>query len=559
MSIIEKPQLNGQRKKRRLSNVFLYWDSALEPSVELKKLRKNRLGVHQTQFDHIQYQLYTIGCLSVKDGRTYTYPSSVSTGFHIEDTTYIKICKHLCIPDLYKFLIWKYANCNHALPNDALEQLFNSTDIKEIIIKEEETEDESYKEEDLDRLYDTMEVKITKEIEERKVQKNTTIKINDVYTLQNVTWTIFQRKAARNTRNFYLYNFDAKYPMLEDIEMTDKNRSFVSQLLISFMKAKISARIISNICCSCFGLSNVTVGIDEKTLTKESLISKEKIDTPKQRSSITNFSYMEKENKAACIIQRFVRVGLQRKKNAVAIIEKWWLPFAIEAKVLREVDIRRFSASMETFNKNYDYLKYDEFKEEITHDFKLINVQKSKGYSYWLKNYFFVVLGCSIEYVLKIPDALRHEILIFALWILFQFLTLKRLNKTVIIIQTVMLIALTCRFLNIVMQVDTVASRLLAYFVIVNVSRQYWLYGLIIALIIRVALSFTDFEYFLMRPNEGFVFVYDIYSVLTIVACQRVGDPIEMLHKWMVGVIVFAVIAAGVAAANIAVLLGTEL
>ena len=49
-----------------------------------------------------------------------------------------------------------------------------------------------------------------------------------------------------------------------------------------------------------------------------------------------------------------------------------------------------------------------------------------------------------------------------------------------------------------------------------NASRQYWFYGLIMALIISIVLNFTDLENLFMRPNEGFVSIYDIHRIITI-------------------------------------------
>jgi hypothetical protein len=560
MSTKRTNEFKRYSKKRRLSkNVFLLWDNKLNIKDKLKKLRKYRLGITQIQFDHLQNQLYIIGCVIRKDD--YYYPIIKSNDFHIPDSVYLQLFKHLKIRELYKLCIWKYANTKVAQPSAELQELFRNYELEEIRIQENgdelDIDIEKYE------IHDVVETKITNELKERSVIKNTTIKINDEYTLQNVEWTVHQRKAARNTRDYFVNNRieEKQYPMLSDIELRESNRTFVSQFLTALLKANVSASIISDICCNCFGASNRYFDLEEKVLLKEKILTKEKNDTPmQQRSSITDFSYMEKENKAACIIQRVFRQKLQQKRKAVQIIERFWFPYVIENEVEREVMQRRLTATLDTLDAQNEF-KYDEFKEEIIEDFKTLNTVKNRGYMYWLKIYFFTVLGCSIEYVLNLLNVFRmgEEIMIVALWVLFQSLTLKRLNKIVIIIQTVVLIALTCRFLNVSMQVDTVAVRCMAYFIIVNVSRHYWLVGLLLAVIIRVALSFTNLEYSFIRPNEGFVFVYDIYSVVTIVACQRVGDPIEMLHKWMVGVLFFAVIASGVAAGHIVVLLGTEI
>lgn len=555
-----------QIKKRRVSRTWVQWDKALEVSVELKNLRKYQLGITQLQFDHLQNQLYVIGCVKNKENK-YIYPAVTSGDFHVPDSAYIKILKHLHISQMYKFCIWKYANNIFKTVPEHLESFFAEDELNEICVKEQKSEDglneicvKEEKSADVfeEELYESIETKIWKDVVERSVTKNTVIKINDTYTLQNVQWTVFQRKAARNTRNHFLYGFKEEYPMLSDVEFTEFNQNFVYQFLTALLKADVSGAIISNICCSCFGVSNIDFDMEEKVLLEDLSVKKEKTDVQmQQRTSITDFTYMEKENKAARIIQRAFRRVLQGKKNAVVTIEKWWLPYAIRGKVEREVFERRLSASVEMLEERTDKFKYKDFKKEIIQDFKEINNTKKKGYSYWLQIYCLVGLGCLIEYALTLSDVFDEKIMILFPWILLQLLTVKRLIKKVLFIQTILLITITCRLLNVVMQVDTVASRFFVYFIIVNAFRQYWLYGLIIAFIIRFALYSAWLEYFFLRPNEGFVFVYDIYSVVTIVACHRSGDPIKMLHKWMVGVLVFTIILAGIAATNIMVLITT--
>lgn len=548
-------------KKRRVSYRYIRWDKALEPDKLLKTLRKDRLGVNQKQFDHLQDQLYVSGCLKVKKSCTYIYPSSTSVEFNIPDTAYEKISRKLRVVDMYNFFIWKYANTKIAQPSEELQNFFHKDVLEEIHIEDKfDIDDELDIDVNTDLIYNVVEKKIVQELNGRIIRKTTKLKINDEYTLQNVEWTVHQRSAARNTRDYFISHRieKEKNPMLSDISFTENNRVFVSQFLVALLKANVSAAIISNICFSCFGVSNLYFDLEEKVLLKEKTLTKEKIETPMQRTSITDFSYMEKENKAACIIQRVVRKWLEHRIKAVQIIERFWFPYVIENEVQREVDQRRLSATLDMLDAREQF-KYGEFKEEIIEDFKELNIPKHRRFTYWLKIYFFVILACSIEYVMRLSNVLSLELIIFTLWILFQALTMKMLNKTVIIIQTVMLIALTCRFLNVIMQVDNAAARFFSYVIIVNVCRQYWLFGLIAANVIRFALIIPSNSvlYFPLKPNEGFVFVYDIYSVITIAACHRVGNPIEMLHKWMVGVIFFIVIASGVAAGHIAVLLGT--
>lgn len=565
--IIMSKQAGPTTKKRRTSYHFLFWDKGLKPDKghALYQLRKDRFGLTQPQFDHLQDQLYVSGCLKVKEGYTYIYPATTSVGFNIPNEVYEKVATKLNIVDMYNFLIWRYANTKIAQPSDLLKDFFFKDALEEIRIEEEPPENEiDINAHTEDELYNMLETKYQNEMKDRTIKKRTKIKINEKYTLQGVEWTVHQRRAARNTRDFFItHRIEKKeYPMLSDIEFTESNRTFVSQFISALFRANVSAAIISNICFSCFGISNAEFdleAIEEITMSEETCLYKEKVKVPSQRSSITDFKYMEKENNAAHIIQRAVRKWLAHRIRAVQIIERWWFPCVIENEVEREVMQRRLTATFDEIDEQ-DQFKYKEFKQEIKQDFKELMVEKNRGYLYWIKIYLFILIGCSIEYVLNSLNVIYQgrEILIITPWVLLQCLTLKRLNKIVITIQTSILLILTCLFLNIIMQVDNVALRLFAYFIIVNASRQHWLYGLVIALIARVALSFTNFEYFVLRPNEGFVFFYDIYSVVTIVACQRVGDPIEMLHKWMVGIIIFTVIAGGVALANIAVLFGAQ-
>ena len=556
-------------KKRRLSkNLYLLWDKTLIVKDELKKLRKHRLGISQVQWNHLQNQLYVIGCVTNKDDK-YLYPMVTSNDFRtqIPDSTYVQLMKHLEILDLFKLCIWRYANFQFATPPKKLQDFFNHTntttnDMVKISIQKDLKHDSiiDTNRNMMDELYVKVEKEIVQDLNSRLIQKKTKLKINDEYTLQNVMWTVHQREVAKNTRNHFLYNFQMQYPMISDIKLTESNRQFVYQFLTALLKANVSASIISNICFSFFGYSNLDFELKEKILLKDVSLKKEKTDVQmQQRTSITDFTYMEKENKAACIIQRAVRRILQRKKNAVATIEKWWLPYAIKGKVEREVFERRLSASVDILEEKIDKFKYEDFKKEIIQDLKEINNTKRKGYIYWLQIYCLVGLGCIIEYALTLSGVFDEKIMILFPWILLQLLTVKRLIKKVIFIQTILLIAMTCRFFNTAMRTDTVVVRFLIYFILVNACREYYLYGFILALAIRFALSFTNFEQLSLYKNEGFVFVYDIYSAVTIVACHRTGDPIQMLHKWMVGVVVFTIILAGIAATNILFFFTSEL
>ena len=551
-------------KKRRLSGrLFLYWDEALEIPENLKKIRKHRLGVNYQQFEHIQNQLYHIGCIKVKKGSKYKYKPITSHNLDIDNGTYIQILKHLSVSDIYKLFIWKYANKTQKVPSKKLRSFFHTKKDIEIFI--DDNVEQSIEEIDIDvedeDIYDILEQQFTDELYEREVEKNTTIKINDNYTLQNVKWTVTQRNAARNTRDLFLYNYSfdnndesLNTTMLCDISKTEENRKFVIQIITAFIKAEISESLLSEICLSCFDKSNAYFNLEEKKLENTSLLQKTKEDASKQRTSITDFNYMKKENEAARIIQCCVRRHLQLKRNAVQVIERWWFPLLVEGMVEREVDQRRVSAVIQSMEKK-DFMKFEEFQEEIIEDFKNINVTKTKGFKYWLKVYAILTIGCFLAFVIQTNIIFfrpGNEFYIVLLYVFMQIGTFQRKKKVVIHIQTTLLITCSCFFWNMFMNIETVALRFLAYFIIVNISGQYWKFLFPLLIVIRFFIVLTDLELFALIQNEGFMIVHDIYSVVTIVACQRVGDPIEMLHKWMTGILIFPMIGLAVAGATVA-------
>ena len=213
------------RKKRRLS-IFISWDNSLKIECHclnkcecLKSLRKDRLGVTQLIFNHLQYQMYVTNILKLKKGkdrqrkaRLYFYPAVMSSAVGvIKDEAYIRIIRKLTAEQACKLLIFRYYNYLQPLPPETLVQLFNASHTKNRIV------------DSFDRI------------------NKTNIKINDHYKLQNVHWTKQQRKACANTRNYFLnQGRGAKgFPQLSDISFFG-NDEFFQEVLIAFLKAKVT-------------------------------------------------------------------------------------------------------------------------------------------------------------------------------------------------------------------------------------------------------------------------------------------------------------------------------
>ncbi len=107
----------------------------------------------------------------------------------------------------------------------------------------------------------------------------------------------------------------------------------------------------------------------------------------------------------------------------------------LQQKVEREVFVRRLSASVDTMEERIDKFKYEDFKKEIIQDFKEINVPKTKGYTYWLKIYVFIILWMFTRICYRIIsyNTRRTRRNINSCFVdTFQCLTIKRLNQKVL-------------------------------------------------------------------------------------------------------------------------------
>ena len=511
--------MSKARKKRRLS-VFISWDNSLDINECLKSLRKDRLGVSQLIFDHLQYQMYVTNILKLKKGkdrqrkaRLYFYPAVMSSDVGvIRDEAYIRIIRKLTAEEACKLLIFRYYNYLQPLPPETLVQLFNASHTKNRIV-------------DVDRT------------------NKTNIKINDHYKLQNVHWTKQQRKACANTRNFFLNQGRGvkEFPQLSDIPFSG-NDEFFQEVLIAFLKAKVTPDIICKICESCFPML-------DKSLDQPQDLKKQRLTVNPQRKSITIITdKMKRENKAASTIQRAFRQHLQTKMRAVRLIERWWYQLERERhQVISEIAEEMQEAFDRADLRVEDVFNWERFSQEIKDDYKTARHPEPRLPSYWFKVVAIVTLPIlgAIEAVSPYHYTfigINLPTLIFYIFLL-SLIHYKH-SWYATWIQTLGMCFFTVCILNQLFILRNGWIRVYAWIVIVAIGRQHWMAVLFVLMCIRVSLSLF-YDIFAIQPVEYGIFVYDAYCVTTIAAASRQGTPIQMLQKVMINIVMLVIIAAG--------------
>ena len=529
--------MSKTHKKRRISwdNSIIRsikWDNSLNIECEclnkcecLKGLRKDRLGVSQFIFDHLQYQMYVTNIVKLKKGknrqgkdRLYSYPAVMSSAVGvITDEAYIRIIRKLTAEQACKLLIFRYYNYLQPFPPDKIVSLFDKIHTVNCKV-------------DVDRT------------------NKTDIKINEHYKLQNVYWTKQQRKACANTRNFFLNKGRGvkEFPQLSDISFF-RNDEFFQEVLIAFLKAKVTPDIMCKMCESCFP----TV---DKILDQPQEMEKQCLNFQPQRKSITVITdEMRYKNKAASTIQRAFRQHLQTKIRAVRIIERYWEPFRLETEEIRLEIQQETEAQNQVLQEqvnNEDLFKYDELVQEIKDDYNTVRRPEPRLPSYWIKVIAILALPIFLSTFIKTMPEFG---LLIVLYVLGQMMTYYRKVWYITWIQTLALWTWTVVMLNKAFVRRNGWIRIPVWIAIVAFGRQHWMAVFFVTMVIRIGLTFVYDMYTIHAPMEYGIFVYDAYCVATIAAASRQGTPIQMLQKVMINIVMLVVIATGGAIAWVVV------
>ena len=170
------------------------------------------------------------------------------------------------------------------------------------------------------------------EDDENGVVKATKIKINDEHTIQNCLWTVKQRKAVANTRDHFFKDFARKEPMIFDIALGPSTKKVIRDFIVGLWKAKVDDKDIFDMCTEMLGVEHLF----PKRYKKIKQIAS------KQRKSITDFRDSDKIIQAARKIQERYRQHLQRRRDAIKIIEIAWEPLRAEGEEIRRQSREHF-------------------------------------------------------------------------------------------------------------------------------------------------------------------------------------------------------------------------
>ena len=491
----------SQRVRR--GSFFIKWDPSLDIPESLKKMRKDRLNLSQNEFSALEYQLYCCRILLKKKNFVYTY---AARNVQLKNDVYEKLIRYLDVWQVYNMCIWRHHNTTMTFPDDDMILMFNLP--KEM---EEETEPQ--------------------------VKKMTQMTINENYTLRRAHWSGPQRVAARHTRDFFLYGFETKYPMLCDLKCTQDNHDMIREFLLALLKADVSIETIKDICdAQLFGMPEVPKMVVEE-------MSKKKMEMPVQRSSITDFSPIAIEVVAATKLQRAYRKRLETLKDAVRRIEVWWEPFRVENIEIRLEIAEHHDEVIERMEEELDLFQYKELVAEIKDDYKTVRRPETRTNKYWLKVIMILTVPVAIGILLESWNGWDNGPLLLVCYGAFQLLTLYRKLWKVLWFQTLVLWLFTVILLN--REVSLIQDgwiRIPVWVVIVAVGRKRWILLFLATLVIRIGLTLFS-DTFSIQPTEYGLVVYDFYCMATIAAASRQGTPIEMLHKVVINVVFLIIIA----------------
>lgn len=492
----------SQRVRR--GSFFIKWDPSLDIPKPLKKLRKDRLNLSQNDFSALEYQLYCCRILPIKKNCIYMYGAR---NVHLKNDVYEKLIRYLDVWQVYNMCIWRHHNTTMTLPDDDMILMFN--------LPAKEMEEEA----------------------EHQVKKMTQIAINENYTLRRAHWSVPQRLAARHTRDFFLYGFETKYPMLCDLKCTQDNHDMIREFILALLKADVSIETIKDICdAQLYGMPEVP-----KMVELEEEMSKKKMEMPVQRSSITDFSPIAIEVVAATKLQRAYRKRLKTLKDAVRRIEEWWEPRRVE-----NIEIRlEIAQEMDNLVHNIEYVDLFQYKElvaDIKDDYKTVRRPEARTNKYWLKVIMILTVPVAIGIFLGRWNGWDNRPLLLVCYGAFQLLTLYRKLWKVLWFQTLVLWLFTVILLN--SEVSLIQDgwiRIPVWVVIVAVGRKRWILLFLAMLVIRIGLTFFS-DTFFIQPTEYGLVVYDLYCMATIAGASRQGTPIEMLHKVVINVVFLIII-----------------
>lgn len=506
-------QLRRNSQKKRRSSFFIAWDSALEIPPLLKRLQKFRLRISQDAFSQLEYQLYCTGCVKRKDNCVYTY---AATTVDLPNSVYILLQRYLPFYALLILCMWRYQNLTETIPSDLLSQ----------VIEEEN--------------FSTMD-----EEDEDGVIKGTQIKLNDRHTIQNCMWTVKQRKAVANTRDHYFNNFVREEPMISDLPLSPSTKGVIRDFIVGMWKAEIDPKTVFHICVEILRLQDFFPPPLNMRLRRRASV---------QRKSITEATIQDRSIIAAILIQDFYRQRLERRRNAVKLIEIAWEPHRLQGVQIRRDSQERIDRMVEEVEASEKF-NWEKFSETIKEDYVSITEpleqprETIKGDRYWLKVIALLTIPVGIATAVFFLTDLRYmdiEALIFIIYIVGAMFLISKMGDPVwLYFQTLWNLTLLV-FLIDVMSDSKVMHFIRLYLLtcIVAISGAKWQGVTFLYLLLRNVYSILEEATLIHYIGNN---TFDIYGIITIATASRRGSPIEMLHKLSVNLIMGVFVLAGIA------------
>jgi hypothetical protein len=503
---------NAKSQKTRRKSFFIYWDKALDVPKKLKqKLRKDRLKLSQEQFAQFEYQLHCIGAVKTKEGAVYNYPA---TTVNLHALPYIQAQRFLTFYEVLFLCLWREKNKTETIPSDLLQNIF-------------ETNFEAMDEDDA-----------------KGVVKATKIKINDEHTIQNCLWTVKQRKAVANTRDHFFKDFARKEPMIFDLALGPSTKSVIRDFIVGLWKAKVDDKDIFDMCTEMLGVEHLFPKRYKKIKQMASI----------QRKSITDFKDSDKIIQAARKIQQRYRQHLQRRRDAIKVIEIAWEPLRAEGEEIRRQSREHLEAMSAEINAQ-EHQAWGEYFEKIKEDYsKLTEPLQSreifKQDKYWLKAIAFLIIPIGLAVLLHEMTDLKYwssiEILVAIVYVIavLCFITYRH-ERIWLVLQTIINLTLIAFFINVTSHDQTFKfARLWTLSFVVILGGKKWIILMTIYLLLRNLYSYsqgaTPIHYVVSNA-------FDIYGIITIATASRQGTYLDMLHKLSANLIMGLLAIAGLA------------
>ena len=562
--MVRRRWLNGLHVPKKIRSPLL---------VEAKK-------VEEDAWIMFQHQLVTVGIVTVwEHANVSELFGNLRRVWYVPARLYIKIIPLLNIENVHSLLVWRAWGYNvNNRPTDILlsflrrgvekkddeekvgegqqvvagERTYEMNDLQD---EEEESEFDKVAKNVCEHLEKTARKRVADACQGKFGTETKRRKISvQMGRIKDIRCTMLQLEVIKNTRDKFITGPAGEisiqqrlYPniLIHELPLDDANNAVRISLYQELLSANMDPGKIANICISHYPNFDLTIEASmPKFVVDLDFFLREKVEATRsktsmqQRQSITVLSEIQdnaNRERATVLIQRwwkrwlYVRKPERRKAGAVIarFVEHWWrYKNGIQKRVIR----KSFTFRVEDIEQSSpDYMDYDNYVEVQKKDYSRANLKNppQRGWKFWASagSLFAVLAGVGVAAAPLDVDTVTK-------WMVFSVLhvmTYARLITWVRVTQTVLLTIITSYILRelvgnpflpllpVVAMFSVATLRHMWPFLAIPCVIGYFAYG-------AVATP-TDAAFWAIH------IVYPIYSVITVVAASREGDPITLLHK----------------------------